>query len=111
MNWEKKSCIFNVDTSKEWSVDCAQGPTAEILNDNVWRIYYGSRNKDVQSSIGYFDVEAGKPENILTWLIPTWLRIITVCKALRLSIFSSMMMQKWLFVNTLNRCLAKRQIR
>ena len=65
MNWQKKGCIFTIDTSKEWSFDCAQGPTVEMLNDKVWRIYYGSRNKNVQSSIGYFDVEAGKPENVL----------------------------------------------
>ena len=65
MNWEKKGCIFNIDTSKEWSVDCAQVPTIEVLNDKVWRIYYGSRDKNVRSSISYFDVEAGNPQNVL----------------------------------------------
>lgn len=65
MNWIKKACIFTVDTSKEWSYDCAQVPTVEILNDKVWRIYYGSRNANIHSSIGYFDVEAGNPENVL----------------------------------------------
>ena len=65
MKWKKKGCIFNVDASKEWSVDCAQVPTVEILNDKVWRIYYGSRDKNIRSSVGYFDVEAGSPENIL----------------------------------------------
>jgi predicted GH43/DUF377 family glycosyl hydrolase len=65
MNWQKKGFIFINDPSLEWSFDCAQGATIDILNDKVWRIYYGSRNKDVHSSIGYFDVEAGNPENIL----------------------------------------------
>ena len=65
MNWIKKGCIFNIDTAKEWSVDCAQVPTVEVLNDKVWRIYYGSRDKEVRSSISYFDVEAGNPSNVL----------------------------------------------
>jgi len=65
MNWLKKGCIFTIDTSKTWSYDCAQVPTVEILNDKVWRIYYGSRDAQIRSSIGYFDVEAGNPANIL----------------------------------------------
>jgi len=65
MKWNKKGCIFNVDTSKKWSADCAQVPTIEVLNDKVWRIYYGSRDAHIRSSISYFDVEAGNPANIL----------------------------------------------
>ncbi|MDR0370241.1 MAG: hypothetical protein LBH80_00070 [Prevotellaceae bacterium] len=65
MNWIKKGCIFMIDTSKEWSYDCAQVPTVELLSDKVWRIYYASRDSQVRSAVGYFDVEAGNPENIL----------------------------------------------
>ena len=65
MLWNKKGQIFNVDGSFEWNKSHAQCPFVEVVSDNVWRIYYATRNTVGQSQISYIEVEAGQPEHIL----------------------------------------------
>jgi len=65
ISWTKKGCIFNVDASYDWNKSCARVPVVEILNESVWRVYYGSKNNLNRGSVSYFDVEAGKPENVI----------------------------------------------
>ncbi len=40
-------------------------PTVDVLNEKVWRIYFGSRDKMNRSHTSYVEVEAGNPGNIL----------------------------------------------
>lgn len=63
--WQKKGLIFNVDGSNSWNKSHAQCPVVDIVNDQVWRIYYATRNGQGQSQISYIEVEAGRPEHIL----------------------------------------------
>lgn len=65
MIWNKKGQIFNVDGSFEWNKSHAQCPVVDVVSDNVWRIYYATRNTFGQSQISYIEVEAGQPEHIL----------------------------------------------
>ncbi len=65
MKWVKKGLIYNVNKKYFWNQSHAQVPTVDIINNNIWRIYYASRDKDNRSYTSYIDVEAGKPENIL----------------------------------------------
>lgn len=65
MKWVKKGLIFNVDGQYEWNKRHAQCPVVDKLNDEVWRIYYATRNAKGQSQISYIEVEAGNPNNIL----------------------------------------------
>lgn len=66
MIWEKCGLLFNADNriGKEFS-NYAQIPFFDILNENVWRIYYSSRTSDVISYPFSIDVEAKNPRNIL----------------------------------------------
>lgn len=65
MKWDKRGLIFNVNGDFQWGQSHAQCPVVDVLNDDVWRIYYASRNKKGQSQISYIEVEAGNPENII----------------------------------------------
>jgi hypothetical protein len=65
MKWQKKGVIFKTDSKHEWNQLCARVPVVDVLSDKVWRIYYGSQNTQFRGSIGYFDVEAENPKNIL----------------------------------------------
>ncbi|MDR1505336.1 MAG: hypothetical protein LBT43_23060 [Prevotella sp.] len=65
MNLIKKGYIFNTDGRYEWSSSHACGPTVNIVNDKVWRIYYSTRDGANHSRPSYLEVEAGNPEHIL----------------------------------------------
>ena len=61
--WEKKGLIFSCNF---FDTGYAQDAFIDKLNNDVWRIYYSARTKDVVSLPFYIDVEAGNPSNILT---------------------------------------------
>lgn len=65
MNWNKEGVIFKNNDIHHWSISHAQVPVVDIINEKVWRVYYGSRDAAVHSRISYFDVEAGNPKNVL----------------------------------------------
>ena len=64
MNWKKKGLIFNVKGEYDWNKSHAQCPVVDVIDENIWRIYYSTRNKLGQSQISYVEVEAGNPNNI-----------------------------------------------
>lgn len=60
--WEKQGLIFHCD---KYGTGYAQDPFIDLVDDNVWRIYYSTRTKDVVSMPFCIDVEANNPSNIL----------------------------------------------
>ncbi len=60
--WRKEGMIYKCDL---FGTGYAQLPFIDPLNDEVWRVYYSSRTRDVISYPFYLDVEAGNPKNIL----------------------------------------------
>jgi hypothetical protein len=60
--WKKKGLIYECVF---FDTGYAQDPFIDKINDDVWRIYYSARTKDVVSLPFYLDVEAGNPSNIL----------------------------------------------
>ena len=63
--WHKLGLIFTPNTNFGWSKTHAQVPTVDVFSNEVWRIYYCSRDAYNQSRISYFDVEAGNPKHVL----------------------------------------------
>ena len=61
--WEKKGLIHTCDI---YGTGYAQDAFIDILNSDVWRIYFSTRTKDVVSYPYYIDVEAEKLEKKLT---------------------------------------------
>lgn len=54
--WEKKGLVHTCDF---YGTGYAQDAFIDVLNDDVWRIYFSTRTKDVVSYPYYIDVEAG----------------------------------------------------
>src|SRR6516164_8351787 len=65
MKWLKRGLIYTADGRYWWNKTHAAVPTVDLVDENVWRIYFGSRDTNNRSHIGLIDVEAGNPQNIL----------------------------------------------
>lgn len=61
--WKKKGLIHTCDI---YGTGYAQDAFIDIIDDNVWRIYYSARTQDVVSYPYYIDVEAGNPQKKIT---------------------------------------------
>jgi predicted GH43/DUF377 family glycosyl hydrolase len=65
MRWEKKGLIFNPVNLGGWRADTFITPTPYLLSDEIIRIYGGFRDKDGVSRIGYIDVKAENPAEVV----------------------------------------------
>ena len=65
MFWTKQGRIFVPDGSYSWNKSHAQVPVVDVVNDDVWRIYYATRDEQNRSRTSFIQVEAGNPGNIL----------------------------------------------
>ena len=64
MKWIKQGLIFKPDNNYEWMVSHASIPVADLVNDEVLRIYFGTRDKDGRSFPTYLEVLADDPRRI-----------------------------------------------
>lgn len=65
MEWIKKGLIFKPDGSYEWSVSHAQVPFATLIEDNILRIYFGTRDQYSRTLPSYIEVDAENPKKVL----------------------------------------------
>jgi hypothetical protein len=65
MNWIKQGLIYTSNGEYEWNQTHAQVPVVDVLNEQVWRIYYSARDRNNKSNTSYIEVEAGNPARIL----------------------------------------------
>lgn len=65
MKWEKKGLIFYPDKISDWQDNTFMTPTPMLIEENVIRIYGGFRDKQGVSRIGYIDVLASNPTEII----------------------------------------------
>lgn len=65
MAWTRQGLIFVPDGAHAWNKSHAQVPVVDVLNDDVWRIYYASRDDQNRSRTSFIEVEARNPKNIL----------------------------------------------
>jgi hypothetical protein len=64
MKWVKKGLIYNVDNKNDWMQTHAQLPTIDLINNDILRIYFSTRNNKSISLITYIDVKANNPKEI-----------------------------------------------
>ena len=57
--------IFKPDKSKYWMQSHASVPTVLWISDNIFRIYFSSRDKRQISHVGFFDVDLDYPDKII----------------------------------------------
>ena len=63
--WKKKGKIFERNKSFEWSQTHSTLPTPYLINENILRVFYTSRDSDQRSRISYIDVNPDNPQEIL----------------------------------------------
>ena len=65
MRWAKKGVVFAPDRNFDWMVSHASLPVADRVSDSVLRIYFGTRDGQGRSQLGYVEVAADDPQRIL----------------------------------------------
>lgn len=65
MKWIKHGLIYTPRGNRFWNRTHASVPTVDMISDEVWRIYFSSRDEQNRSLTSFIEVEAGNPKNIL----------------------------------------------
>lgn len=65
MKWLKRGLIFKPDNISGWMQHSALTPTPILINENTIRVYAGFRDNQGVSRIGYVDVDANNPANVI----------------------------------------------
>ena len=65
MKWIKKGIIYCPKGEYSWAKHSALQPTPILLNNKIIRIYVGFRDEQGISRVGYVDVDANNPSNVL----------------------------------------------
>ncbi|WP_454871094.1 hypothetical protein [Priestia megaterium] len=66
MRWIKKGLIYAPDGSSNWAKHTAMTPTPVLINEEIIRVYAGFRDQFGVSRIGFVDVDANNPSNVLS---------------------------------------------
>ena len=64
MRWIKKGIIFNPNGKFNWAINSTLQPTPLLMNDRI-RIFFGSRDVNGTSRVGFVDVDAKDPKHVL----------------------------------------------
>ena len=65
MNWIKKGVIFNSDNNFDWMKSFATVPFVDHVKENIFKIYFSSRDSDNHSHTSYIIIDANNPKEIL----------------------------------------------
>jgi hypothetical protein len=65
VKWTKQGLIYAPHGKYAWNRTHAQLPIVDPSGEARWRVYFATRDSEGRSNIGFIEVEAGKPENIL----------------------------------------------
>lgn len=65
MKWIKKGLIFKPEGQFDWMQTHAQCPVADKIGEDLYRIYFSSRDKLNRSRIGYVEIDIREPKKIL----------------------------------------------
>jgi len=65
MKWQKMGLIYAPDGTSAWAKHSALQPTPYLLNENVIRIFVGFRDEKGVGRIGFVDVSANDPSQVL----------------------------------------------
>lgn len=65
MKWRKLGRVYVPDGSVPWMHAYAANPTAEHLRDDIFRIYFSSRDSQNRSSISFVDIDLNDPLKVI----------------------------------------------
>jgi len=64
MGWRKKGLIFAPKPNGESMVSHAQGPVMDHLDNDLIRVYFGTRNSEKHTQTTYIEVRADNPKDV-----------------------------------------------
>ena len=65
MQWRKKGLIFTVAHQHDWMAHHACVPIADPVSADVLRIYFGPRDREGRTRVGFIEVEADNPARVI----------------------------------------------
>lgn len=65
MRWSKKGMIFAASEQRPWLHTHAAMPISLRIRDDIYRIYFSSRDDQNRSHVGYVEIDITSPEHIL----------------------------------------------
>ena len=65
MNWIKQGLIFAPHEQSDWMVTHAAVPFADKIDNDLFRVYFCSRDERNRAQVGYFEFDITRPEEIL----------------------------------------------
>ena len=65
MRWKKLGHVYTPDGGKAWARSHAANPIAEHIENDLFRIYFSTRDAENRSSIGFVEVDLARPQKIL----------------------------------------------
>lgn len=65
MKWTKLGLVFCPNNNHAWMRTHAANPVAEHIDGDTYRIYFSCRDRDNRSSIGWVEIDLGKPTQVL----------------------------------------------
>jgi predicted GH43/DUF377 family glycosyl hydrolase len=65
MNWVKKGLIFVPCGKSDWMVTHAAVPFADRIGEDIFRVYFCSRDEKNRAQVGYFEIDITRPEQII----------------------------------------------
>ena len=64
MKWVKKGVIFKPEGQHEWVTTHAMLPVADLIEDDLYRIYFSGRDRFNRSLTGYIEIDINNPQEI-----------------------------------------------
>ncbi|MCK5610399.1 hypothetical protein KAR91_51475 [Candidatus Pacearchaeota archaeon] len=65
MPWVKRGLIFSPENRLSWMVSHAQMPVADRIGEDIYRIYFASRDNQNRSHVGHIEINIYNPKDIL----------------------------------------------
>ena len=65
MKWQKKGLIYNVAHHSDWAYSHVHKPTIFMVNENIMRIYFGTRDRKNVTRTTFIDVNPDDPCEII----------------------------------------------
>lgn len=65
MKWNKQGLIYGPDGTSDWAKNSALQPTPLVIDEKTIRVYAGMRDETGRSRVGFVDVDANNPKNVL----------------------------------------------
>src|SRR5689334_22017428 len=65
MAWIKKGLIFALDGKSDWMVTHAAVPFADIVDEDIVRVYFCSRDRANRAQVGYLEIDITRPQEII----------------------------------------------